>query len=83
MFLGYDCTLFGVHYAVSLLSPSGKGTEEATLAAHQALYHCQFPDWAYDKFIQIPRDPEHPLAPPESWADQENLPGLGEGREDL
>lgn len=83
VFLDYECVLFGVRYAVCLLSPSGKGTEAGTLAAHQALYHSQFPHWAYDKFIQIPRDPEHPLAPPESWAEQKNLPGLGEGREEL
>ena len=82
-FLDYDCVLFGVHYAVCLLSPNGRGTAEGTLAAHQALYRSQFPRWAYNKFIQIPRDPANPLAPPESWADQDNLPGLGEGRENL
>ena len=46
------------------------------MAAHQALYAAQFPKWAYEKFIQIPRDPEHPLQPPESWAEQTTLPGL-------
>ena len=75
-FLDYDCVLFGVHYAVCLRSPNGKGTEAGAMAAHQALYAAQFPKWAYEKFIQIPRDPEHPLQPPESWAEQTTLPGL-------
>ena len=35
-FLRYDCMLFGVHYRVCLCSPNGKGSEEATMAAHQA-----------------------------------------------
>ena len=82
VFLDYDCVLFGVRYAVCLFSPNGRGTRTGTLSAHQALYQSQFPAWAYQKYIQIPRDPDHPLAPPESWADQENLPGLGEGREE-
>ena len=64
------------HYAVCLRSPNGKGTEAGAMAAHQALYAAQFPRWAYEKFIQIPRDPEHPLQPPESWAEQTTLPGL-------
>lgn len=82
-FLDYHCVLFGVHYAVCLRSPNGRGTEAGTLAAHQALYRSQFPAWAYRKFIQIPRDPQKPLAPPESWAEQDNLPGLGERSEEL
>lgn len=81
-FLDYDCVLFGVHYAVCLCSPSGKGTRDETLEAHQALYRRQFSQWAYDRFIQIPRDPDHPLAPPESWAEQSDLPGLEERKED-
>ena len=81
-FLGYDCVLFGVHYAVCLLSPNGKGTEEEALAAHIALYRSQFTPRAYGAFIQIPRDPDHPLAPPESWADLKTLPGLGEGSDE-
>lgn len=77
-FLQYDCVLFGVHYAVCLRSPNGKGTEEAVIEAHKALYRAQFPQEVYETFIQIPRDPENPLAPPESWAEQETLPGLDE-----
>ena len=83
-FLRYDCMLFGVHYRVCLCSPNGKGSEEATMAAHQALYGSQFPGWAYRWFIQIPRDPDAPLQPKESWAEQRGLPGLEEdekGRE--
>jgi len=83
-FLRYDCMLFGVHYRVCLCSPNGKGSEEATMAAHQALYGSQFPGWAYRRFIQIPRDPDAPLQPKESWAEQRGLPGLEEdekGRE--
>ena len=80
VFLDYDCVLFGVHYAVCLRSPNGKGTEAAALEAHKALYRSQFPGWAYKKFIQIHRDPAHPLDPPESWADQTTLPGLEEER---
>ena len=76
VFLDYDCVLFGVHYAVCLRSPNGRGTEEAVMEAHKALYRAQFSDWAYRKFIQIPRDPENPLEPPESWAEQTSLPGL-------
>ena len=79
-FLDYDCVLFGVHYAVCLCSPSGKGTRDKALEAHKALYRRQFSQWAYDRFIQIPRDPDHPLDPPESWAEQSDLPGL-EGKE--
>lgn len=75
-FLNYDCVLFGVHYAVCLCSPNGKGEEAGAMAAHQALYRQQFTPWAYDRYIQIPRDPEHPLEPPESWAEQTTLPGL-------
>lgn len=78
-FLGYDCVLFGVWYAVCLRSPNGRGTEADALAAHQRLYRSQFTRQAYEKYIQIPRDPDRPLAPPESWAEQKNLPGLGEG----
>lgn len=83
-FLDYDCVLFGVRYAVCLCSPNGKGTQAETMAAHQALYASQFARWAYNRFIQIPRDPNRPLQPPESWADQTTLPGLEEdekGRE--
>ena len=83
-FLRYVCMLFGVHYRVCLCSPNGKGSEEATMAAHQALYGSQFPGWAYRRFIQIPRDPDAPLQPKESWAEQRGLPGLEEdekGRE--
>ncbi len=82
VFLDYHCVLFGVHYAVCLLSPNGKGTAEGTLEAHQLLYRAQFTPEAYAKYIQIPRDPAHPLAPPKSWAELDNLPGLGEGRND-
>lgn len=78
VFLDYDCVLFGVHYAVCLCSPNGKGTEAETMAAHRALYASQFARWAYKRFIQIPRDPAAPLQPAESWADQTTLPGLGE-----
>ena len=81
-FLDYDCVLFGVHYGVCLRSPNGRGTAEGTLAAHQALYRSQFTPQAYQKFIQIPRDPDHPLAPPESWAELDNLPGLNEKRDE-
>ena len=81
-FLTYDCVLFGVHYAVCLLSPNGKGTEEAAQQAHVTLYRSQFSPKAYDAFVQIPRDPDHPLAPPESWADLKTLPGLGEGSDE-
>lgn len=77
-FLGYDCVLFGVHYAVCLCSPNGRGEEGEAMAAHRALYAAQFPKWAYDRFVQIPRDPEAPLVPPESWADQTTLPGMEE-----
>lgn len=42
------------------------------------LYH---PVGAYDRFIQIPRDPDHPLSPPESRSEQSDLPGL-ERKED-
>lgn len=80
-FLDYDCVLFGVHYAVCLCSPSGKGTRSGALEAHKALYRRQFSQWAYDRFIQIPRDPEKPLQPPESWAEQTTLPGLEERKE--
>ncbi len=83
VFLDYDCALFGVHYAVCLNSPNGQGNGTDALAAHQALYQSQFPAWAYRKYIQIPLDPERPLMPPESWADQDNLPGLGEGRKEV
>ena len=79
-FLDYDCILFGVHYAVCLRSPNGRGTGEAVMEAHRALYRAQFPDWAYRKFIQIPRDPKNPLEPPESWAEQTTLPGMEEER---
>lgn len=81
-FLDYDCVLFGVHYAVCLCSPNGKGTPEGTLAAHQALYRRQFTRLAYDRYIQIPRDPDHPLDPPESWAEQTTLPGLEDRKEE-
>ena len=77
-FLDYDVGLFGVHYAVCLRSPNGKGSGAGAMAAHQALYQAQFPAWAYRKFIQIPWDPAHPLQPPESWAEQTTLPGLEE-----
>lgn len=77
-FLEYDCVLFGVRYAVCLASPNGKGTEKAALAAHQEIYREQFPPWAYERYVQIPRDPDHPMPPPEAWAEQGNLPGLGE-----
>ena len=30
-FLDYDCILFGVHYAVCLCSPNGKGTQAGTM----------------------------------------------------
>ena len=79
-FLDYDCILFGVHYAVCLCSPNGKGTEAAVMEAHKALYRKQFSSWAYDRYVQIPRDPDCPLQPPESWAEQKNLPGLEEER---
>lgn len=75
-FLNYDCVLFGVHYAVCLCSPNGKGEEAEAMAAHQALYRQQFTPWAYDRYIQIPWDPEHPIEMPESWAEQTTLPGL-------
>ncbi len=78
VFLGYDCALFGVHYAVCLCSPNGRGGEAAAMAAHQALYRSQLTPWAYEKYIQIPYDPARPLAPPSSWAELKNLPGLGE-----
>lgn len=76
VFQDYDCNLFGVHYAVCLCSPSGRGNGEGAMAAHQALYKAQFTPWAYERFIQIPRDPENPLRPPESWAEQTTLPGM-------
>ena len=82
-FLDYDCALFGVHYAVCLCSPNGKGTQAGTMEAHKALYRRQFSQWAYDRYIQIPRDPEHPLQPPESWAEQTTLPGLEERKEEI
>ena len=82
-FLDYDCVLFGVYYAVCLCSPSGKGTRDQALEAHKALYRRQFSQWAYDRFIQIPRDPDHPLVPPESWAEQSDLPGLERKEESL
>lgn len=75
-FMDYDCVLFGVHYAVALCSPNGRGDQAGAMAAHQALYRKQFTPWAYDRYIQIPRDPAHPLEPPESWAEQTTLPGL-------
>lgn len=78
-FLDYDCVLFGVHYAVCLNSPSGKGTAEGALAAHQALYRAQFTPEAYQQFVQIPRDPAHPLTPPKSWAELDDLPGSESG----
>ena len=81
-FLDYDCVLFGVHDKVCLCSPSGRGTEAEAMEAHKALYRRQFARWAYDRFIQIPRDPENPLRPPESWAEQETLPGLEERKEE-
>ncbi|MFR8820018.1 MAG: hypothetical protein ACLVGW_07595, partial [Evtepia gabavorous] len=59
----YDCMLFGVHYRVCLCSPNGKGSEEATMAAHQALYGSQFPGWAYRRFIQIPGTRMPPSSP--------------------
>ena len=74
-FLDYGCILFGVHYAVCLRSPNGRGTAEGTLAAHQALYRSQFSPRAYQRFIQIPRDPDNPLEPPKSWAELDDLPG--------
>ena len=77
-FLSYECMLFGVRYAVCLLSPNGRGAEAEALEAHKGLYRAQFTEAAYRRYIQIPRDPDRPLEPPESWADQENLPGLGE-----
>ncbi|MDY3013703.1 MAG: GNAT family N-acetyltransferase [Evtepia sp.] len=77
-FLGYDCMLFGVHYKVCLHSPNGEGTEAGAMASHQALYRSQFTQWAYDRYIQIPRDPAKPLEPPESWAEQTTLPGMEE-----
>lgn len=80
-FLDYDCVLFGVRYAVCLCSPNGKGTAAGALEAHQALYRSQFTQKAYQKFIQIPRDPDSPLSPPSSWAELDNLPGLEEGSE--
>lgn len=75
-FLDYDCILFGVHYGVCLCSPNGKGREEDVMQAHINLYRHQLTQWAYDRFVQIPRDPENPLQPPESWADQVDLPGM-------
>ena len=80
--MSYECVLFSVRYAVCLRSPNGRGTEEGALAAHQALYRSQFSRAAYQQFIQIPRDPANPLVSPQSWVEQENLPGLGEGGEE-
>ena len=80
--LSYDCLLFGVHYRTFLLSPNGKGTEAAAMEAHRGVYRSQLAPWAYEKFVEIPRDPTRPAAPAASWADQTNLPGLGEGRKD-
>ena len=76
--LSYDCLLFGVHYRTFLLSPNGKGTEAAAMEAHRQVYRAQLAPWAYEKFVEIPRDPQRAAAPAESWADQTNLPGLGE-----
>ena len=76
--LSYDCLLFGVHYRTFLLSPNGKGTEAAALAAHQALYAAQFPPEVLARYIQIPRDPAAPLAAPGSWAGKIHLPGWEE-----
>ena len=80
--LSYDCLLFGVHYRTFLLSPNGKGTEAAAMEAHRGVYRSQLAPWAYEKFVEIPRDPTRPAVPAASWADQTNLPGLGEGRKD-
>ena len=77
--LSYDCLLFGVHYRTFLLSPNGKGTEAAAMEAHRGVYRSQLAPWAYEKFVEIPRDPTRPAAPAASWADQTNLPGLGGG----
>ena len=62
--MGYDCLLFGVHYRTFLLSPNGKGTEQAALAAHQALYAAQFPPDQLARYIQIPWTRTTPCRPP-------------------
>lgn len=78
-FLRYDCMLFGVHYRVCLCSPNGKGSEEATMAAHQALYGSQFPGWAYRRFIQIPRGPACPPPAQGVLGGAEGAAGAGRG----
>ena len=77
-FLPYTCVLFGVHYAVALCPPAEAGGEEAVMEAHREVYRAQLAPWAYEKFVEIPRDPQRAAAPAESWAGQTNLPGLGE-----
>lgn len=77
-FLSYTCVLFGVHYAVALCPPAEAGGVEAVMEAHRQVYRAQLAPWAYEKFVEIPRDPQRTAAPAESWAGQTNLPGLGE-----
>ena len=77
-FLPYTCVLFGVHYAVALCPPAEAGGEAAVMEAHREVYRAQLAPWAYEKFVEIPRDPQRAAAPAESWAGQTNLPGLGE-----
>lgn len=77
-FLPYTCVLFGVHYAVALCPPAEAGGEETVMEAHREVYRAQLAPWAYEKFVEIPRDPQRTAAPAESWAGQTNLPGLGE-----
>ena len=80
--LSYDCLLFGVHYRTLPPLPQREGTEAAAMEAHRGVYRSQLAPWAYEKFVEIPRDHTRPAAPAASWADQTNLPGLGEGRKD-
>lgn len=76
--MGYDCLLFGVHYRTFLLSPNGRGREQAALAAHQALYAAQFPPDQLARYIQLPLDPDNPLPDAGSWAGKTDLPGREE-----
>ena len=80
--LSYDCLLFGVHYRTFLLSPNGGRGPRRRPWRPTGVYRSQLAPWAYEKFVEIPRDPTRPAAPAGLWADQTNLPGLGEGRKD-
>ena len=62
-FLPYTCVLFGVHYAVALCPPAEAGGEEAVMEAHRQVYRAQLAPWAYEKFVEIPRDPQRAAAP--------------------